>query len=204
MSSRTLTPSLDVPVATALPSPRLPPIDRYAGFWVALMRAGFRWMFGKVMMPLRVILPRLPGYAFPHFAMMMYGNSGLSLPRKLVHVLSMRVSRNNSCHFCFDMHQAMFMLEKPAPEVLDLAASDPNDAALEPQVRAVLAYADEVVQQGNVSDATFARLIQLFNERQVMEVVWLAAFVTYTNMLARPLRLPSDGFCAIVQAKQQQ
>ncbi|HET8935045.1 MAG TPA: carboxymuconolactone decarboxylase family protein [Polyangiales bacterium] len=199
-SNRLSTPSMGA-ISSSEPTPRLSPIDRYAGFWLALLKAAFRIMFGKVMLPLRVLIPRIPGYAFPHFCLMLYGTIGLQLPRTLQHVLSMRVSRNNGCHFCFDLHKATFMLEKPDGATLDLATSDLADPALDPQARAVLAYADEVVHQGNVSDETFAGLVAVLPERQVAEVVWLAALVIYTNMLARPLGLPSEGFCAIAQAK---
>jgi len=169
------------------------------------MRAAFRFMFGKVMMPLRVILPRIPGYGFAHVCLMWFAQRGLHLSPTFKHVLSMRVSRNNRCSFCFDMHKASFMLlEKPDLATLELATRDPSDPTLEPQLRALLAYADEVVQQGNVSDATFAALQRSFNEKEVVEIVWLAAFVMYTNMLARPLRLQSDGFCAIVSARADQ
>lgn len=186
---------------SAEPTPRLAPIDSYAGFWLGVLRVMFRWMFGKVMMPLRTLMPRIPGYAFPHLCLMAFATRGISLPRRLTHLLSIRVSRNNDCHFCFDMHQAMFMLDEQDPELISLATRELSDPALDPSTRAVLAYADEVVKQGNVSDATFAQLKALLSERQVAEVVWVAALVIYTNMLARPLGLPSDGFCAIVQTK---
>jgi len=198
MSEPLTLPALGIPAAAA-PTPRLAPIDSYAGFWLGLLRLAFRMMFGKVMMPLRTLFPRIPAYAFPHIFLMSFATRKITLPRELMHVLAMRISRSNSCHFCFDMHQAMFMLEKPGPTVLGLVARDLSDPALDPTQRAVLAYADEVVHQGNVSDATFEQLKARLPEHQVAEVVWLAAFVIYTNMLSRPLNLPSDGFCAIVQ-----
>jgi AhpD family alkylhydroperoxidase len=202
MSEATVPSTHDNLPAPGLAGPRLSPLDHYAGFWLALMRAAFRLMFGKVMLPLRVIIPRIPRYAFAHMALMWFVERGLTLPKPLRHVLSMRVSRNNRCSFCYDLHQATFLLrEKPAPEALETAARDLSDPTLDPQTRAVMAYADEVVLQGNVSDATFNRLSALFSDRQVMEIVWLAAFVIYTNMQARPLRLPSEGFCAIAAAK---
>ena len=51
--------------AGAEPTPRLAPMDGYAGFWLGVLRLAFRFMFGKVMMPLRTLFPRIPGYAFP-------------------------------------------------------------------------------------------------------------------------------------------
>lgn len=183
-------------------TPRLAPMDHYAGFWLGVLRLAFRWMFGKVMMPLRTLFPRIPGYAFPHLCVMLFATRGLSLPRQHQNVLAMRVSRNNDCRFCFDMHRAAFMLEKPGPAALSFAARELDDPELDPTLRAVMAYADEVVLQGNVSDATFAQLKAALPERQVAEVVWLAAFTIYLNMLARPLGLTSDGFCAIVQKQQ--
>ena len=183
-------------------APRLAPIDRYAGFWLGVLRTAFRWTFGKVMMPMRVIFPRIPGYAFTHLCAMIFMQR-LSLPRSLSHALSMRVSRNNACSFCFDAHRAAFMLEKPDPAALQAATRPLDDPALDPQTRAVLAYADEVVHQGQVSDPVFAELAAHLSERQVVEVVWVAAFVTYLNLLSRPLRIQSDGFCAIVEARQR-
>jgi len=203
MSEPLTLPALAAAPAASEPTPRLAPIDSYAGFWLALLRMAFRFMFGKVMMPLRTLMPRIPAYAFPHICMMMFATRKISLPRELMHVLSIRISRSNSCHFCFDMHQAMFLLEKPSESALGLATRDLSDPTLGPTMRAVLAYADEVVKQGNVSDATFEQLKARLPERQVAEVVWLAAFVIYTNMLARPLGLPSDGFCAIVQKQKR-
>ena len=38
-------------------APRLAPIDGYAGFWLGLLRTACRWTLGKVMMPMRVIIP---------------------------------------------------------------------------------------------------------------------------------------------------
>jgi hypothetical protein len=39
-------------------------------FAPTLLRTAFRWTFGKVMMPMRVIFPRIPGYAFTHVCAM--------------------------------------------------------------------------------------------------------------------------------------
>ena len=191
------------PAACDTSTPRLPPIDRYAGFWLALLRAAFRFMLGKVMMPLRVIFPRIPGYAFAHLCVMRFMDRGLSLPRPLVHVLTMRVSRNNACSFCFDAHQAMFMLDRPSPDALQAATRSLDDPALDPPTRAVLAYADEVVHRGEVSDATFAGLRACFDDKQLVEVVWVAALTVYLNLLARPLRIGSDGLCALVESRQR-
>jgi 4-carboxymuconolactone decarboxylase len=134
---------------------------------------------------------------------MMFMQRGLSLPRELVHALSIRVSRNNRCSFCFDAHQAAFLLDGANAAGLTAATRPLDDPSLDPQLRAVLAYADEVVGHGEVSDATFGELAARFNERQIVEVVWVAAVVTYLNMMARSLRLQSDGLCALVEAKQR-
>jgi alkylhydroperoxidase family enzyme len=69
------------------------------------------------------------------------------------------------------------------------------------ELRALLRDADEIVNLGDVSDATFETLRRHFDERQVVEIVWTAALTIYTNMLARPLRIESDGFCVSVARK---
>jgi len=184
------------------PGPRLSPIDRSTGLLHWLARLVFRLRFGTVMMPLRVIFPRMPRYAFAHFALMAFYERGLSIPSTLRHLLSIRVSRRNQCSFCSDMHQAMFMLQRPPSALLAAAAHDQGGAALDQKTLAALAYADEVCESGDVGEATFERLRACFDERQLMEIVWVVAITTYLNRMARPLRMGSDGFCEIVRRQQ--
>jgi alkylhydroperoxidase family enzyme len=50
-----------------------------------------------------------------------------------------------------------------------------------------------------VADETFATLRRNLSEREIVELTFLVAFVTYLNRLAVPLGIGSDGFCALAR-----
>jgi AhpD family alkylhydroperoxidase len=185
------------------PGLRLAPVDRPRG---VLQRLGWwyaRRRMGKVMMPLRVLYPRLPGLLRAQLGLYRLAESGLTLNPALNHLLALRISQNNGCTFCADLHHAM-ALHEGHPEAL-MAALDDYEASphIDGPTRAALRYVDEMARVGNVCDATFDGLRACFNERQVVEIVWLNAFTTYLNLMAKPLGMGSDGFCDLARAKRR-
>lgn len=195
-------PTAERPSQLTAAAPRLAPIDRSTGFLHWLLRLAFRVQLGKVMMPLRVIFPRIPRYMFAHFTLLYFYARGLTIPRTLRHLLAIRVSDRNQCSFCSDAHRAFFMLEKPSRELLRALDGAAGAGPLDPATQAALAYADEVTATGRASDACFAALRAHWNEQQIVEIAWVVAFTVYLNLLARPLGIGSDGFCDLVRAKQ--
>ena len=182
------------------PGLRLSPIDRPRSLLVRLVAFVFRLRFGKVMMPLRVLHARMPGYIWPYLWLVRFAESGLSLPPQVRHLLGLQVSRLNGCDFCADLHEAAAAIDGQPAEVM-AALEDPDGSPyLEPATRAALRYAAEIVETRNATDATFDGLRAHFDERQIVELVWLVAFTFQHNLIARPLGLQSDGFCELLAA----
>ncbi len=69
---------------------------------------------------------------------------------------------------------------------------------LSEQERAALEYADRVsATPVDVPDEFFARLRQLFSEREIVELTAQIAAENYNAKMNRPLRVESNNFCEI-------
>jgi AhpD family alkylhydroperoxidase len=156
------------------------------------------------MMAARVIYARMPRLLWPQLLMYRLAARRLSLPPLLVHQVQIRVSQQNGCSFCTDLHQAVALRE--GHERSRLLRSDGGllESGPEPAEHAALRYVDEVCASGQPTDATFEALRARFDERQIVELTWLCAFTTYLNRLATPLGIESDGFCATAPGRVAQ
>jgi AhpD family alkylhydroperoxidase len=176
-------------------APRLAPIDRAPTLGVWLFSWFFRRLLGKVMMPARVIYTRMPRLLWPQLLLYRLAARGLSLPPLLVHRVMIRVSLRHGCAFCTDIHQAMAVREGYEARSCVLPLEREGDLPLGSAERAALAYVDAMCAGGRVDDATFEGLRGHWNERQIVELTWLAAFTTYLNRMASALGIGSDDFC---------
>ncbi|MDH5676808.1 MAG: carboxymuconolactone decarboxylase family protein [Myxococcales bacterium] len=181
---------------------RLAPLDRPRGLWQRLLWLYFRMRFGKVMAPLRVMLPRIPRYTPAYVRLIFFAERGLSLSPRIRHLIELRVSQRNGCSFCSDLHQAMALAKGHDDLLFDSVDGYESDSRYDEPTRWALRYADEVVETHSCSDATFEAVREHFGEQQTVELAWLVAFTNFHNMLARPLGLVSDGFCDIVRAQR--
>jgi AhpD family alkylhydroperoxidase len=176
---------------------RIEPIEKPRGL---LMRIAY-WMsrrqLGAVMSPLKVVYARSPRIARTNFSIARTLESGLSLDRELVLLVTTQSSLINGCAFCADLHRAQVVqarigLEK-FRDLLDFAAS-PH---FSPRERAALAFTEEVTRQRSASDATFEALRAHFDDREIVELTWLNAAANFFNLIAVPLGLESDGLLEI-------
>jgi AhpD family alkylhydroperoxidase len=180
---------------------RLRPIDRPSGLLLRLAYWFSKRRFGRVIMPIRVIYARMPRFVRPHAGMVRFLENGLSLDRRLRHLMESWVSMLNGCRFCGDLHEAIGLDSGLEPELFRTLPRFETEPGFSEHERAALAYAQEVVRQRRAEDATFERLQRSFDETQIVELTWLIAYVTYLNMLALPLGIESDNLCALRQER---
>jgi AhpD family alkylhydroperoxidase len=193
-----LAPSAD----DALRLPRLPPLAPRS-LWVRLFASLVARQLGKVMTPVWVIYARMPRLLWPQMLMVRLAQKGLSLDPTLVDLVQIRVSLTNGCTFCSDLHRAVALRSRrdarklaaiSRPDLAPDPAAAPLDA-LSNAERLALAFADEIARGGEPGAATYAALATAFDERKVVELVWLCSFTTYLNRMSRALGIGSDGFC---------
>src|SRR5436189_6114631 len=86
---------------------RLTPIEKPKGL---MMRVAF-WMarrqFGKVMTPMKVLYPRVPGLMKASYEIVKFEMKGLRLEPELHYLVATLASQINGCDFCMDLGRAV-------------------------------------------------------------------------------------------------
>jgi alkylhydroperoxidase family enzyme len=180
---------------------RLRPIEEPSGL---MMRIAF-WMterqFGKVLTPMKVLYPRLPGVLKLSYEIQKFETKGLQLEPSLRLLVASLASQLNGCGFCVDIARAVAVQEHLGMDKFNALSEYRTSPLFSSVERAALAYVEEVTRHKRVSDATFEELRKHFTEREIVEITWLNAVHNYYNLINVPLEIESDGLCAIADAR---
>jgi alkylhydroperoxidase family enzyme len=180
---------------------RLEPIEKPRGL---MMRFAF-WMtqrrFGKVLTPMKVMLPRIPGTLKLSWELMKVEMKGLRIEPELHFLVGIHTAQINGCSFCEDIGRAVAVRERVGLDKVNALAAYRTSPLFSERERAALAFAEEATRHKRVSDATFEALRRHFNDREIMEITWLNAVENYYNLINLPLEIGSDGLCALAQER---
>jgi alkylhydroperoxidase family enzyme len=181
--------------------PFLSPVEKPKSLLVKLAYAMTRRQFGKVLTPVKVVYARMP-LAFGTFI----GKIGkldkkLVLPIETQFLVREQVARINVCEFCMDIGRAFVIkasLNEAKFDALEQYRTSPLFSHAE---RALLDYVTELTRDRQVKPETFARLADHYSERQVCEIVWLAATEHLYNITNIGLNIHSDMLCDITRKR---
>src|SRR4030095_10206059 len=153
----------------------LAPIEKPRGLLMKVAYYFTRRQFGKVLTPLKVHSARLPA-AFGLF----YGKIGqldkkLLIPRETVLLIREQVARTNVCLFCMDIGRSFTIKASMNQAKFDALEQYGTSALFTEAERAALDYVTELTKEKKVSPDTFARMSRHYSEREICEIVWLAA-----------------------------
>jgi AhpD family alkylhydroperoxidase len=180
---------------------RLEPIEKPKGL---AMRIAF-WMtrrqLGKVLTPMKVLYPRMPGVLKLSYQIQKFETTGIQLEPGLHFMVATLASQINGCGFCVDIARAMAIRKHLEIEKLNALSEYRTSLLFSARERAALAYVEEATRHKCVSDATFDALREHFSDGEIVEITWLNAVHNYYNLINVPLEIESDGLCAIAQAR---
>lgn len=174
---------------------RLAPIEQPKSLKLRIAYRMIRKRLGKVITPAKVVYARVPETLKLAKALADLQESGIKLDQEIAFLVKTYVAGINKCAFCVDIGQAMAMqsgMDLTKFNHLHEYKTHPGFTARE---RAALDYVDEATRNKTVSDATFARLQEHFNEREVVEITILNAIENFYNLMNLPLEIESDGLC---------
>jgi hypothetical protein len=179
--------------------PFLPPVEKPKSLLVKLAYAMTRRQFGKVLTPVKVVYSRVP-LAFGMFiGKIPKLDKKLVLPLETQFLVREQVARINVCEFCMDIGRA-FVIKASLNEAKFDALEDYRTSPLFSDAeRALLDYVSELTRDRNVKLETFARLAKHYSERQICEIVWLAATEHLYNITNIGLNIHSDMLCDITR-----
>jgi AhpD family alkylhydroperoxidase len=181
---------------------RLEPIEKPKGLMMRIAYWMTRRQLGKVMTPMKVVYPRMPGAMKVAYQIAKFQMKGIRLEPELKFMVTTLAALINGCGFCVDIAQAMAIREHIEMEKLDGLFEYRTSPLFSDRERAALAYVEEATRHKRVSDATFEELRKHFSEREIIEITWLNAVENYYNLINLPLEIESDGLCAIAQSRQ--
>jgi len=174
----------------------LAPVER-PGFFMRLVYRIARHRYGKVLMPLKVMYSRVPALLSVGLAIEWIRDHALTLEPGLVALIAVRVSSRHHCDFCADLGLATAIQKGIGADRFRDLDRWHESAVFSERERTALAYVDDIVEDGQVEEATFAAVKAQFTEREIVELTWLQASETYFNMQAHPLGIASDGLATI-------
>lgn len=180
---------------------RLQPIEKPAGLMMRFAYWMTRRQFGKVLTPMKVMYPRMPGVLRLSYEIQKFEMKGIRLEPGLHFMVATLASQINGCGFCVDLGRAMAVHEHIGMEKFNALSDFHNSPLFSGRERAALAYVEEATRNRQVSDATFEDLRRHFSEREIIEITWVNAVENYYNLINLSLGIESDGLCAIAQAR---
>src|SRR5262245_30420516 len=175
----------------------LPPIEKPRGLAMKLAYFFSHRQFGKVLTPLKVHSARLPAPFGLFYAKISELDKKLRLPRELALLIREQVARINVCLFCMDIARSITIkasLNESKFDALDEYRTSPLFTDAE---RAALDYVTELTKDKKVMSETFVRLSRHYSEREICEIVWLAASEHVYNITNIGLNIHSDMLCDI-------
>lgn len=188
--------------AVALDEPFLKPIEKPGGLVLRMVYRMSRKQFGKVMTPLKVFMARMP-LAFGKFV----GKIGqldkkLVLPKETVMLVRTQVARINVCTFCIDIGRYFTIQASMNQAKFDALADYAASPLFSEAERAALDYVTELTRDRRVDPATFARLADHYTEREICDIVWVAASEHVYNITNIGLNIHSDLLCDLSKGRK--
>jgi alkylhydroperoxidase family enzyme len=176
----------------------LPPVEQPKGLLLNAVYFFMRRRFGKVMTPISVFSARMPLAFLSFYGRVSRLDKKLQVPRATAAVIRERVASINMCLFCMDAARFYAMQHSPENaarfDALSEYRTSPLFTAAE---RAALDYVTELTAEKEVRPETFEQLARHYGEREICDIVWLAASEHLYNISNIALNVGSDGLCEL-------
>lgn len=176
--------------------PRFKPVENPKSLKLKLVYWFIKRTMGKVVTPVKVNAARFPeGLGLSQ--KMAATSEKITIDSRLHHLLKTYVATINGCGFCIDIGKAYAQKNSVDPGIFDdlLRFEDSNQYS--EAEKAALTYVDEVTRNKHVDDATFERLQQHFDEREIVQITMVNAIENFYNLMNAPLNIGSDELCEL-------
>lgn len=178
-------------------TPRIEPIENPSNFKLKFFFFAFKKYFGKNIMPAKVLYTRVPKLLDVSMKFNSIDSNIKDIEPELKSMIKYFIAQENECHFCMDIAQKMAIKNKIGYDKFFEASNFETSNKFSAKEKAALTYAREVNTNKRVSDDIFNQLKLHFNDKQIIEITYMIASENYYNFMNIPLRIESDGLCAI-------
>lgn len=137
--------------------------------------------YGKVLMPLRVIYSRSPLLLTIGLLIEWVREHAVRLEPELRALVTIRVSSRRHCDFCFDLSRALAIRKGIGVQRFGELDTWRSSAVFSPRERAALAWVDDIMERGEISETTLIAARNVFSERELVDLTWLQASEAYST-----------------------
>ncbi|HWM46362.1 MAG TPA: carboxymuconolactone decarboxylase family protein [Xanthobacteraceae bacterium] len=116
-----------------------------------------------------------------------------SVARLYIEIAIVRAAQHAKGVYEVQQHAPMLLAEGFSREKLDALENWRTSGLFDEKERALLAYTDETCNCGDVSDATFAAMEQVFTPQQIMELTFAIGSYYGTALVMNALRIKLEG-----------
>lgn len=180
----------------------LPPIENPKGLMLKLAYFFVRKQFGKVFSPLAIHSARLPSSFGLFYTKAARLDKKHLLPEETAMLIRQRVEGINICLFCMDANRFAVISKSMNAAKFDAMDEYRTSSLFNDAERAALDYVSELTVEKKVNPETFNRLKPYYSEREICEIVWLAASEHLYNLTNIGLNIHSDLLCDISKRKR--
>jgi alkylhydroperoxidase family enzyme len=171
----------------------LSPLERPRNVFVRLVYLVTRRRFGRTPAVFTVAYARAPWIALAAVAIALVIERFLRIGSELRLLLQLSIAMRRGCAFCEDLARAECAMRRIGSarfrELLDAQRS----SAFSPREKAALAYAASLEAAPRVDRALLTTLRDHFDEREVVEIIWVCAVEHYYSLITLPLGISSDN-----------
>lgn len=116
-------------------------------------------------------------------------------------LITVRVSQINGCRFCIDINSAMLAKRTGSMDKVEALGQWNESGLFDNKERDVLEYVEAMTYTDRqVDDYLSQRLLEYFNEDEIVELTGLIAFQNLSSKFNSALDLPSQGFCHLPES----
>lgn len=172
------------------------PIEKPSGLKLRIVYSMMRKQLGKIPTPIKILTARMPS-SMKVSTVMYKVEKRIRLGQEMKFLIEYFTSLLNGCAFCMDIGKTLVVRAHHKLDKFDAIMQYRTSNLFSERERTVLAYVEELVKNRRVSDSTFENLRIHFDEKEIVEITYLIAVQTFTNLSNIALGIGSDGLCEI-------
>lgn len=175
---------------------RIEPIEKPTGLKLRVLYSMMRKQLGKTPTPFKVLSARMPS-SIKVTTVMYKVRKKIDIDEEIKFLIEYFTSLLNGCTFCMDIGKAFIVKANYKLDKFEKISQYRTNDLFSDRERSVLTYVEEISKDRHVSDSTFENLRRHFNDKTIVEITYLVAVQTFTNLSNIALGIESDGLCEI-------
>lgn len=164
-----------------------------------LLDLGARRAYGRRFAPLELVAWN-PRFLLPYTGMAVFAHGKTRLAPEIRTLATLLVAERNECAWCIDFGRWNGSRDGVSGEKLAALARWSESPVFSAAESAALAFAEEAAAGAHVSDETFARAREHFDDRELVELTAAVAAEGFWNTVNSALGIEAQGFCGAAPA----